>query len=166
MAATPLTAVEEGCEEVFQNQRWMVGVWAEPWLCRPTFSDWAPWSNAQGDPLSPPLPRPPAFDGDGGWRIVKGPATDAEGWQYARKFERLAHSREGGRACKRGSDSVRSRLWRRRASYAESDEGESLALCERRALPRLRRTALNCAFPLRCLLPASRPMRLAPCYRF
>lgn len=110
--------------EVVQNQRWIFGIWVEPWLCRPTFTDWAPWSSDQGDPLEEPLQQPPGRDGEYGWRIVKGSATDADGWQYARGFDRLACDRDGGRACKRALDVVRSRVWRRSANYDEFDSGK------------------------------------------
>lgn len=54
---------------------------------------------------------PPGRDGERGWRIARSPATDADGWVYGTSFDRLQYDRPGGRASKRASDSIRSRLW-------------------------------------------------------
>jgi hypothetical protein len=68
------------------------------------------WSNALGE--SVPLPDTPLQDGRNGWLLVRSPATDTEGWVYGTSFDRLQYDRSGGRASKRASDRVRSRLWR------------------------------------------------------
>ena len=37
------------------------------------------------------------------WVVEVTPATDQQGWQYGSQFAHLGESREGGRACRRGS---------------------------------------------------------------
>jgi hypothetical protein len=71
-----------------------------------------PWTDARGVALAWP-DGPPAFDGDRGWRVARSPATDADGWMYGTSYDRLQYDRPGGRASKRGGDTIRSRLWRK-----------------------------------------------------
>lgn len=77
----------------------------------------APWTDPKGVAVAW-TEGPPAFDGDRGWLIARSPATDADGWMYGTSFERLQYDRPGGRASKRVSDSIRSRLWRRAGNEA------------------------------------------------
>jgi hypothetical protein len=154
-------------EQAVENQRWLPGLgWMEPLLCRPTFADWAPWSDGAGLPLPLPPAPAPAADGQAGWRLARSGDTDADGWRYGRSFARLATGveRSGGRAAKRASDSVRSRVWRRRAAYSAADEGARARAECWRARRRHRRH-----WPARCLLtphhttqPRRRPQSQAP----
>ena len=65
----------------------------------------------QGIPCS--LERPPSIDGENGWFVVRLPTTDVDGWLYGTTFGRLDVARPGGRASRRASDQIRSRVWRR-----------------------------------------------------
>lgn len=69
-----------------------------------------PWTDAKGVAVAWP-DGAPASDGDRGWRVSRSAATDGDGWMYGTSYERLQYDRPGGRASKRVSDSIRSRLW-------------------------------------------------------
>lgn len=45
------------------------------------------------------------------WRICVSSHTDPEGWEYSTGFSRISGTREGGRASKRATDTVRRRKW-------------------------------------------------------
>jgi hypothetical protein len=90
------------------------------------------WSDPLGRALPIGAPRPPpqeqqqdataAAASPSAWRVAVSPATDAEGWVYGTAFAHLQYDRPGGRASKRSSDRVRSRLWQP-ASRGEQRRG-------------------------------------------
>eukprot|EP00892_Ulva_mutabilis_P008900 jgi/Ulvmu1/6382/UM003_0010.1 len=56
------------------------------------------------------------------WVVEVSPATDPQGWVYASQFGRFDTAREGGRACRRGTDFVRRRKWLKRSSAPDNPQ--------------------------------------------
>ncbi|KAL4425884.1 hypothetical protein ABPG75_009900 [Micractinium tetrahymenae] len=102
-------------DDVYENQRFFGPVGWKPPL---SVLDAPEWSDAQGNPVA--LARKPSEDA-AGWEVAVSPATDAQGWQHATVFKHLEYKRPGGRAVRRFNDTVRRRLWRRRAGSAAAD---------------------------------------------
>ncbi|GIM11197.1 hypothetical protein Vretimale_14717, partial [Volvox reticuliferus] len=97
----------DGILEFWENQRFWGLTWGAPLLP----FDWPAWSDSQGNAVQ--LARPPEREGERSWFIVRTLGTDEEGWRYSTVFSKLNIPRPGGRASKRSSDYVRSRVWRK-----------------------------------------------------
>ncbi|GIL61458.1 hypothetical protein Vafri_15899, partial [Volvox africanus] len=97
----------DGIVEFWENQRFWGLTWGAPLLP----FDWPAWSDSQGNAVQ--LARPPEREGERSWFIVRTLGTDEEGWRYSTVFSKLNTPRPGGRASKRSSDYVRSRVWRK-----------------------------------------------------
>jgi hypothetical protein len=119
-------------EEVFENQRWLIGAWTAPIA----LLDQAAWTSIDGnavslDTLSPSLndqDRVPCLGEE--WDVVIDHSTDPEGWQYGTVFNHLDHKRPGGRASQRLGDMVRRRKWKRKSG---KDHGRKSAVHQRLA---------------------------------
>ncbi|KAK3261713.1 hypothetical protein CYMTET_29390 [Cymbomonas tetramitiformis] len=101
--------------------------------------EWPAWTTGNGHPFpaASELIASSVTNNDV-WEVETGPTKDPEGWEYATRFKLFDHSREGGRASKRGTDMVRRRIWRpgcgpNEASAAYPNFAKRESMAKRRA---------------------------------
>ncbi|KXZ46044.1 hypothetical protein GPECTOR_47g319 [Gonium pectorale] len=116
--ALSLMYCDEGIAEFVENQRYWGLTWGAPLLP----FDWPAFSDAHGNAVQ--LTRPPEREGERGWFVVRTLGTDEEGWRYSTVFSKITTPRPGGRASKRSSDYVRSRVWRKLTAQPEPPDRE------------------------------------------